>query len=232
MTRNHFRLSHLQEDSNSEKRILDVARDVLQQLGVTSRRRNLTRIVWMGAHVIVPASVTFSPLSPDQCSFDGHAVMMSRSLENRLDAEDWKPILASALIYETKSKLSILLRFLGVMLLAIMGILASFIPSGAPPQPSGGDYRLGISIALALLVVTPLATWLFSHELRNVRLAADRRATQIIEPAVFLAVLKKIDQFHLPQLEKRKRGGLRLDIQSHIPSISDRIRAIEKSMEK
>ena len=62
-------------------------------------------------------------------------------------------------------------------------------------------------------------------------MVADRRAMKIVEPSFFLATIKKIDRFQLPQLEKRNGGGLRASIRSHIPSIKDRIKAAEEFTE-
>jgi len=204
-----------------EAQILEIVSGLGSELGVKMHPR---RILWHGSSVAAPSFMR--GLGSDQCDFDGGDVILPKALKNRLSPIEWKPLLASQLIYERRSSLTILARWLAAMLLLIF----IWIPAVGLLIAGYGDY--GLALALLLLIpITILGTWFFSHELRSVRLNADNKAASIAGPREFLSVLTKVDSFQIKDIEKRKKGGFRINVQSHFPAIDARIRRIRKLVE-
>ena len=204
-----------------EKQIVEIVSDLGHTLGI---KVHPNRVVWHGRLVATPNFMT--GLGSDQCDFDGGKVILPKTLKDRLTPEEWRPLLASQLLYERRSKLAIFSRW--ILLIIIVRIV--WVGAVASLGASYGDY--GLALALALFIpITILATWFFSHELRGVRLKADERAARLVGPREFLNVLEKVDSFKINDVEKRKRGGFRIRVQSHFPSIDSRIRRMNKLAE-
>ncbi len=187
-------------DSGSEdyeRQILEIVGGLGRDIGVKVHPK---RILWLGRTVPAPSFMT--GIGSDQCDFDGGDVILPKPLKDKLSPVEWKPLLASQLLYERRSALTIVARWL-----------------------ASGDY--GLALALSLVIpITILATWFFSHELRSVRLKADEKAAFIVGPGDFLNVLEKVDSFHIKDIERRKKGGFRIKTSSHFPAIDVRIRRI------
>ncbi len=205
-------------DSGSEdyeRQILEIVSGLGRDIGVKVHPK---RILWLGRTVPAPSFMT--GIGSDQCDFDGGDVILPKPLKDKLSPVEWKPLLASQLLYERRSALTIVARWLAsVLILFVWGFVALFLAA------SYGDY--GLALALSLVIpITILATWFFSHELRSVRLKADEKAAFIVGPGDFLNVLEKVDSFHIKDIERRKKGGFRIKTSSHFPAIDVRIRRI------
>lgn len=201
-----------------DKQIVDIANDLGHTLGI---KIHPTHVVWHGRLVANPNFMT--GLGSDQCDFDGGKAILPKTLKDKLTPEEWKPLLASQLLYERHSKLAIFSRWI----LSILVVMIVWVLAAAFLAASYGDY--GLALALSLLIpITILATWFFSHELRGVRLKADERAARFVGPREFLNVLEKIDSFRINDIERRRRGGFRIRVQSHLPSIDSRITRVDK----
>ncbi len=90
-----------------EAQILEIVSGLGSELGVKMHPR---RILWHGSSVAAPSFMR--GLGSDQCDFDGGDVILPKALKNRLSPIEWKPLLASQLIYERRSSLTILARWL------------------------------------------------------------------------------------------------------------------------
>ena len=205
-------------DSGSEdyeRQILEIVSGLGRDIGVKVHPK---RILWLGRTVPAPSFMT--GMGSDQCDFDGRDVILPKPLKDRLSPVEWRPFLASQLIYEFGSSSTIVARYLSSVLFVFIWAFAALYLAGAY-----GDY--GLALALSLVIpITILATWFFSHELRSVRLKADEKAAFIVGPGDFLNVLEKVDSFHIKDIERRKKGGFRIKTSSHFPAIDVRIRRI------
>lgn len=200
-----------------EGRILEIADALGRDIGVNIHPK---RVVWRGKLVANPNFMT--GLGSDQCEFDGGKVILPKPLKDRLTPEEWKPLLASQLFYERRSKTAIFLRWILTVL-----VILTWIPVLGFLGVSLGDYGLGVGVAILIPFIV-LSTWFFSHELRGVRLKADERAARLIGPSDFLGVLEKVNSYRIDDIKKREKMGFRTKIQSHFPSIDDRIRRVKK----
>lgn len=211
-------------DSGSEdyeRQILEVASSLGRDLGIELHPK---RVVWYGRSVAAPNFM--KGLGSDQCDFDGGDVKLPKALKDKLTSLEWRPILASQIIYERRSKLSILARWL----ISVPLLIFLWVPTVAILGASYGDNGMALAVFL-LIPITILATWFFSHELRSVRLKADEKAASIVGPREFLNVLEKVDSYHIKDVERRKRGGFRITISSHFPAIDARMRHIRRLTE-
>src|SRR5207247_8147889 len=98
-----------------EEQILEIVSVLGRGLGVKVRPR---RILWHGSSVAAPSFMR--GLGSDQCDFDGGDVILPKVLRNRLSPIEWKPILASQLIYEVRSSLRISYRHMDAILRIIV----------------------------------------------------------------------------------------------------------------
>src|SRR3989441_12796279 len=113
-----------------EAQILEIVSGLGSELGVKMHPR---RILWHGSSVAAPGFMR--GLGWDQCDFDGGDVILPRALKNRLSPIEWKPLLASQRIYERRSSLTVLARWLAAMLL----LISMWVPAAALLVAGYGD---------------------------------------------------------------------------------------------
>jgi len=213
------RMSHADPEKFEEK-ILETVNDLGRDLKINIHPN---RVLWYLRGVVAPSFM--KGLASDQCDFDGGTVMLPKPLRDNLSPEEWKPLLASQLIYERRSNMRTFARWLVSVSFLLMWGFAALVLAGAY-----GDY--GLALALSLLIpIAILDTWFFSHELRNVRLDADEKAARLVGTREFLDVLEKVDSLRIWDIEERKKGGFRVTISSHFPAIDARIRRVRKLVE-
>lgn len=206
------------DQQNYERQILEIVTDLGRDLRVTIHP---SRVIWTARYQSIPSFI--SPgIGSDQCDFDGTNVVLPRNLNGRISSEEWRPLLASQLIYQHGSKLEIVARWIGTVALFVIGwwIAAVFLAA------TFDSYGLALALSLSIPNII-IATWAFSHELRAVRLKADEKSAILVGPSVFLSVLEKVDSFHIRDIERRKNGGFHVRTSSHVPSIYARIRKIQ-----
>jgi len=198
-----------------EEQILETVSDLGRDLRINIHPN---RVLWYLRGVVAPSFM--KGLASDQCDFDGGTVILPKPLRDKLSPAEWKPLLASQLIYERRSSMRIVARWLvSVSFLVIWGFAALVL--------SGIYDGYGLALALSLAIpVTILDTWFFSHELRSVRLDADEKAAHLVGTREFLDVLEKVDSLRIWDIEERKKGGFRVTISSHFPAIDARIRRV------
>jgi hypothetical protein len=136
----------------------------------------------------------------------------------KLTVEEWRPLIASSLVFEKKVRRSMRGR--------------AFLLTGLPVILALGG-TIGVAIVLhmswvvflypvLLLPLGILGGSRYSADLKKARLEADTQASVVVGKNLLLDVLKKIDLMGLNDIEKLKtgRGGRRL---ASLPSITERI---------
>jgi len=136
----------------------------------------------------------------------------------KLTVEEWRPLIASSLVFEKKIKRSMRGR--------------AFLLTGLPVILALGG-TIGVAIVLRMswvvflypVLLLPLAILggrSYNSDLKKARLEADTQASVVVGKNSLLDVLKKIDLMGLNDIEKLKtgRGGRRL---ASLPSITERI---------
>ncbi len=195
--------------------IVQVVRDVSRQLGFES---NIVQVLWMDWEA------RFGRMDSDECNFHGQAVLLPKRMRGALEPEEWKPIIASRLIYRKRLRRS---QPWGEGLGILLGPLLVII-GGAILYRLFGPEGIGIaSLIYFVLVVGPILTNLFTQAHKKLRLQADLEATRPVGKETFLLVLRKIDGLRLKDIETTKERRVTRHLSSK-PSISERIENLSR----
>jgi len=142
-----------------------------------------------------------------------------------LDADDFKPLLISAFIFDTK-----LLRRFNAAHAAIL--LASI------PCEIGGltltFHFTTLNPIILILVATVIAfpfIVILPYSSQRIRLTADKMAAYLVGADNFLVTLRKIDELQCRDIEKRK-GSKWMRLRSYVPSITERIKTLESTQQQ
>ena len=166
----------------------------------------------------------------DEVVLSKSQIMLPAAMRTKLEPEEWKPIIASALIMSKKLRRKMVgrtLMGLGVFVaisIALFLILPTLLPGSVTVCRNGscGAAPLGYMIALYAgfpipLIGTSILGVIFG---RKVRLTADRMAAELVGATYFLRVLNKIAGIVGVQASSRKRRGGPI---SPFPSLQSRI---------
>ncbi len=204
--------------SPDDPSLLEMASSFGQQLGLPGL--NLRDIRWMEW---IPAGRSTRSVPSDWCTFLRHSMIMPARMMGKLTVEDWRPIIASSLVFEKKVKRS------------MRG--TTFLLTGLPLIVSlGGTITAAILLQMSWIIflypalLFPLAIIggrRYNSDLKKARLEADAQTSAVIGKDPLLQVLKKIDTMGLDDIDRLKsgRGGRRL---ANLPSITERIENLQR----
>jgi hypothetical protein len=180
---------------------------------------NLRDIRWMEW---IPAGRSTRSVPSDWCMFLRHSMVMPARMMGKLTVEEWRPIIASSLVFEKKVKRS------------MRG--TTFLLTGMPLIVALGA-TIGVAILLQMswiiilypALLFPLAIVggrRYNSDLKKARLEADTQTSTVIGKDQLLQVLKKIDMMGLDDIDRLKtgRGGRRM---ASLPSITERIEHLQ-----
>ncbi len=173
----------------ADKEILETTRSLSSQLQITTY--NPTSVTWTN---LVKKG---TPLPYDQCVLLKHELILPAAMRDKLDPEEWRPIIASSLIYEKLFKANRRAQKLGLAIpifiswTIIEPVLSTIFPH---TFTSGGNtFTDGDIVWVWLAVLTIiLAALLWTRLLKRLRTKADKRAAQLVGTATFISVLEKI----------------------------------------
>jgi hypothetical protein len=203
-----------------DSQILRIVNLLIEQLRVRDFRPS--RVSWV-KYIIAGGGIYTGPhlrlVPPGLCTFTWDEVMLTGGLKGRLEPEEWRPLLASSLIYEAKLKPK---KTLGIVATAVASIILDLavISLLALLDPKGAVYFV-IPAFLGSVVWLLFGIPFVNPFLRSLRLKADRLAAQLVGKEFLLRVLEKINGL---ELEDKDPGG-RL---SRRPSLEERIRALRQ----
>lgn len=159
----------------------------------------------------------------DHCEFWSHKLILPARMQDSLSIDEWRPIIASELVYrklysKVGRKRSPLL--LGpLIVLIVLSVVLIYI--------TGSTLWAGLWLLYFVIIIPVLRsnTRLFYQ----CRLEADRTTAGVVGREAFLEVLRKIDSMNLPDIEKSKKPGFdsRRAV-NPVPNISDRIVNLEQ----
>ena len=196
-----------------EEEIASIARDLSQHLGYV---------------VLQPQTASWEKLSTpsDHCVVLPDRVVLPLSMKGKLASSDWKPLIASSLIYYHSNQTKRRQRVGLIIALGLVGLLVfPFVPLSLTYGPKS---PLPLTVVLAYLsyIWVTILTDLYYFQRYQVGtwLLADRLASErAIESQALLGVLDRIDRMNLPDIEKRKKAKVPWLWLSWRPSISERI---------
>jgi hypothetical protein len=220
--------------SEYDQQILDITRELCVQLDIPNY--NPTFVSWETLDSRVRGQVEFRY---DECLIEKYCLTLSGRMKGVFEPDEWKPIIASSLIFSKKLRRRIFKVF--VLSLVAFLLLAVTLYFGLPllfPQPytvtkngSSQTSPVGYFVALpASLAMVPFGTILVSvTHARRLRRAADKKATDLVSSTAFLSSLNKIAETERATGYRENtniRGPIPL-----LPNIRVRISSIKKSLE-
>jgi hypothetical protein len=230
----NFGLGQGEEDS----RILAIAKELCQQLRSVYDPIAVYWIVW-----IKVAGLRVAP--SDQCllGVKGRGrgyVQLSAAIRGRLAPDEWRPLIASALIWnlqpELKRKRQVLNRLwlLTIPASTVLGILLLWLFNSFIPVHNADEFLLVTPLFFLGLFGVTLPIFLSARKanliLRKYFLEADRLAAEVVGKTQMLQTLGKIDSMRLADVEERKKEKLTVWKCGGVfpwPSLPERIQNME-----
>ena len=203
--------------SPDDPKLLETAGSLGQRLDIVGL--NIRDIRWMEW---IPVGRSARSIPSDWCTFLRHSMVMPARMMGKLTVEEWRPLIASSIVFEKKEKRRLRGR---AFLLTGMPLIVSL----ALPISVAFLLQMTWIIFLYPVLVLPLAylgSKSYSRDLKKAKLGADRETSVVIGKNSLVDVLKKIDMMGLDDIDRLKtgRGGRRL---AGLPSITERIENLQ-----
>jgi len=162
----------------------------------------------------------------DQCFIlPAGDVILPKHMKEKLSVDEWKPLIASSLIYERKLLPMLRGKVLKLIVVptatstVVAGVFLALTRSfwAALPFPTGL-----VVFAVPPSIVLFLGLGRFTPYQKSARLQADMQATRLVGREFFLEVLRKIDGLGMEDIEERKRKNSE-GSSSEFPSLAERL---------
>lgn len=217
-----------QELLEQDQKILENTRSLCQQLEITNYKP--IAVAWQSM-ILGGGRRSGYEMPFDEVQLMQSQIIMPAGMRGRLEPDEWKPIIASALIASKKLRGQMAERIIvgAAVFVAIAVILFLTLP-GLFPQPvqtcKGGSCGTGpLGYMLALFISFPLVAIgtgvLGVFFIKKLKLTADLRAAELLGTAYILSILNKIASMIPPELAQAKpRGAI-------FPSLQQRIKNLQ-----
>jgi hypothetical protein len=188
--------------------LIEEAQDLCRTFNLTTKVR---RLFWLDR-------MLWSKINSDECRFGADGVFCPDRMKGRLEPEEWKPIMASSLVFK-----KILVKNMPASYLIALPVLITVTLIGAGISTLLGNSENLFFLFFVLLVDGPILINAIARATKKRRLEADVVIARVLGRDQFLNVLSKIEGFGLDDVVKRteKRG-----IGRHFsgkPSVPERI---------
>lgn len=190
---------------------MDIARELCQQLGIS--KFNLRFVSWIGR-------MGLRQVPSDYLMIYRDTLWLPISLMEKLEPDDWRPLLASGLIYYSSYQRRTLVRMLTTLFPLLLGfplvavLLGRFVGTGSPGSQVGSGI---VVVAFIGLVIFVMIHWFRGW--KRLWLEADDRTAGLLGREAFLRTLEKVQS-----AGPAKGPPLKL-----YPSIPERIRNLSKT---
>lgn len=204
------------EPSPDDPLLLEHLRNTTLQLGISPF--NVRGIEWSdtlpsGRHVDIVAS--------DQPLFRFGQLVIAERMRGKLAAEDWRPLIASAVVYQKKmlSKLRLkVVEIIGVPFLLAIGVAFAVIVFTNIDQ-------LAAIPSLGSLALIFFGLYRYTKYDREARLQADIETSKVLGKEGLIATLQKITGMGLTDVDARNETASK----GAYPSTNDRINNLQSS---
>ncbi len=218
--------------SEYDQRILNMTKELCHQLDILNY--NPIFVSWEGfdSRVRVPVEFRY-----DECLIERNCVTLSAKMKDVLEPEEWRPIIASSLIF-TKKLRRVLFQRAAITFAGLLGVavgllfaLPILLPEPFSSTRSGSTYSGTLGAASAPLIGFALVTGgtviLSAVIARRLRATADEKAADLVSTTSFLTTLEKVS-------ETMRQAGFREyhTISSSIPLLPDIGTRIERLKRK
>lgn len=201
--------------SPDDSRLLETANRLKGQLQIEAP--DFSRIQWVE---MVPSGRRAQPIPSDQVFYTRtNTILMPGQVQGKLTVEDWKPLMASSMIYDKKIvpalrwKLLLLRSLPSATFLILLFGVTFFI---------GGYFGALIIYLILAIVVNILTARRRVSILKTARLEADNQTRTVIGKQSLLSALKKIHSMDFKDIEALKTRA-RAGPYRGLPTITERI---------
>ena len=228
--------------ASADQRIVSSVNNVARQLDIP--RFVADRIKWQDYSNIKPGLRSFRRSGPpilvpyDGCVFEKGTIILPLSSRDKLDSEEWIPLIISELLYQqkfrAKRRVGLLIRIvpltivylilpLALWRLGIINLNGTVTTSRGSPTPFWLAFY-GVYSGTALIFAMILQIFLGFRFEKKLRLMADQQTATMTQKQLFLSGLGKIGRA-FPELMREKRPSM--SYPPGRPGIPRRISAVE-----
>src|SRR6266704_4406169 len=199
--------------STDDPRLVEMTMTLGQQLEIP--KLDVREVRWSN---MVPVGRSAVPISSDWCFFFRHAILMPARMMGKLTPEEWRPLIASSILYQKRLRRSADRRqALYIVLPTFLAVLSSGIIVGI--------LKINWASLIVLLLIVPVfvvGNRRSRPYLKKAMLEADTKASALTGKESFLQVLRKIDimrqgDAEMSKADERSRRRLAL------PSLVERV---------
>ena len=218
-----------------EQRILRIANELIEQLSISIFRPvsvswdEYVQLTLHDSETILPemAGSIKRDIPIGWCVFSWDRVLLPTAMRGKLDPEEWRPLLASSLIYEAKLRVK---RYLGTILVSTPIIVDAlgWWELFAVSTPASGIPALLLILDIAwLFPAFFLSGFLSKWFSRRLRLEADRLAAERVGRETLERVLEKMKALGLVDsyagLTWRRGYPFSSELMNGRPTLTERI---------
>src|SRR6266571_1373669 len=167
-----------------DPRLVEMTMTLGQQLEI--RKLNVREVRWSN---IVPLGRSAVPIPSDRCFFLRHAILMSARMVAKLTPEEWRPLIASSILYQKRLRRSADRRQALYTLLPTFLLILSSITVVAILM----IYWASLVVLLLTFPLLVVGNRRSRPYLKKAMLEADTKASALTGKESFLQVLRKID---------------------------------------
>jgi len=199
--------------SPDDPRLVEMTMTLGQQLEIP--KLNVREVRWSN---IVPLGRSAVTIPSDWCFFLRHAIVMPARMMGKLTPEEWRPLIASSILYQKQLRRSADRRqALYIVLPTFLALLSSGIIVGILKI-----YWASLIVLLLIIPVFVVGNRRSRPYLKKAMLEADTKASALTGKESFLEVLRKIDimrqgDAEMSKADERSRRRLAL------PSLVERV---------
>ncbi len=167
--------------------ILEITKGLCQQLNITNY--NPASVSWKTViQKVIRGAKRQLVLPFDQCILLRDGLILPAAMKDRLEPDEWIPIIASVLVYERVFRHR---RSRGRALIVASWVLlaAALLPILRVVFSAGGGSLVWVYLLLTMIFGF-LIVWM--RYLKGLRARADREAAKVVGTARFVAVLEKV----------------------------------------
>lgn len=157
----------------------------------------------------------------DWVFFQGHDLIMPAHMVGKLTVDEWRPLMASSMIYDRRLHRSLWPKTTLLTLLPLLLLVLVFLVAIALELPI-----IALLYFVFIIPVTILGNRLYNPSLKKARLRADSEAAALVGKSQLLSVLRKVDGMGLPDVERMK-SGVRVKGGAGFPNMNERIENLQ-----
>ena len=211
--------------SPDDPKIVELTMSLGQALEVS--KLSVERVQWTQW---IPAGRTALPIPSDWCFFKHRkSIDMPEAMLGKLTLEEWRPIIASSILFEKKLRRPADRKWWIYLILPLFLLVVVPIAPIAILGPSPIFYLVSFSCIFLFFPIAILGNRRVRPYLKRGRLEADTRSSILTGKDSFVDVLRKVDRLRQENAEHWKAESRTIRTLA-LPSIAERISNLQEVM--